>query len=772
MSKLLNLPSEWEDWKIERLIGEDSYVKLYLASKERGSKVYYSVIEYIFIPKNSDKGRTDYLSDDISDNLMSFINDEINVSSQLRGIENILSYNDYLIKETDFNDGYQIYIRMEHMRRLSEMIGQKGGFPEINIINLAIDMCSALEMLQQKNIIHGDIRPENIFVDDDGSYKLGNFGIKKVLDRTIGGSIARSTEVNTAPEVMKGSDESIGSEIYSLGLMIYRLLNNNRPPFAPQKGHPMTYNESNQALVRRMAGEKLPYPENCSSVDFSQIILRACEYNPENRWQNPSAMKKALISTLESDYKNKPNVPLNYEESEDKDSYEYIKDNTQNGYNSNYDSQSNEYNNTHAEQQPDYGYNNRQNTQTGRQSGGYPDSNVQNFDNYDVSQNSGNNSQYGYQDRYNNYNGGNTPNPPMPPSIETNHKKGKNKTMIIGISASAAVVLVILAVVLFVTPGLLRSDYNRPSSSNNSYSSKNTSDEDSYLDTEEKRTETERETEKETEKATEATVAKVTVPPVEELPVERAKDKLVENGLLYSVDFEYSDTVDEGSVMYQTPGEGERVEKGTVVELYVSLGPEETQLEYERKEHEQVIEVNTYGTQATLILREWDGREWVQLFETDNVYIGANGAGTNYGEGKSVTPMGTFDIGFCYGLNLPNTQLEFKRVTENSVFVDDPESEYYNMLVDKNALSGNVSYENTYKQFAESRYYSTCIFIEHNGDGKTVGSAEKYKGSVITICGINGELKPTLGCIDISSQDMAELLRYLDASKNPQITIY
>lgn len=183
----------------------------------------------------------------------------------------------------------------------------------------------------------------------------------------------------------------------------------------------------------------------------------------------------------------------------------------------------------------------------------------------------------------------------------------------------------------------------------------------------------------------------------------------------------------------------------------------------------QKIEVVSSGTSATLTLYEWRNGKWKSLMSA-YATVGKNGVGSNYGEGAKVTPKGTFDLGFCYGLNKPNTNLRFKQLKSNSVFVDDSSSKYYNCLVTKNEYSG-TQYENTYKQFAVNGNYSYNIFIEHNGDGETPNSAVSGKGSVITICGYNGTLKPTFGCIDISSSDMIKLLSYLDASKNPIIEI-
>lgn len=187
------------------------------------------------------------------------------------------------------------------------------------------------------------------------------------------------------------------------------------------------------------------------------------------------------------------------------------------------------------------------------------------------------------------------------------------------------------------------------------------------------------------------------------------------------------------------------------------------------KPYDQYIEVVSNGTSATLTLYEWSNGSWHNLMST-YATVGQNGVGSNYGEGNKVTPRGTFDLGFCYGLNKPVTNLRFKQVSNGSIFVSDSSSPYYNCLVTLGEYNGTHA-ENTYRQFAQDGTYSCNIFIEHNGDGETPNSATPGLGSVITICGYNGTLKPTWGCIDITSSDMTKLLSYLDSSKNPKIII-
>ncbi|MBQ8434434.1 MAG: hypothetical protein IJX24_00245 [Oscillospiraceae bacterium] len=185
--------------------------------------------------------------------------------------------------------------------------------------------------------------------------------------------------------------------------------------------------------------------------------------------------------------------------------------------------------------------------------------------------------------------------------------------------------------------------------------------------------------------------------------------------------------------------------------------------------YQQKLEVvSNGGSGADFTLYEWDDG-WKSIW-TAYGYVGEDGVSSSNGEYNSATPAGIFDIGFAYGLSKPDTNLKFVQVTPDSIWVDDPYSYYYNCLTTYDKAYDASSYEDTYSHFING-YFSTNIYFENNGDGLTPGTAISNKGSVITICGYNGSLGPTAGCVDISSSDMKLLLKKLDSSKNPVIEI-
>ena len=122
-------------------------------------------------------------------------------------------------------------------------------------------------------------------------YKLGDFGVSKVMSHTTGATMT-GTEGYMAPEVLHIEKYGKEVDIYSLGIVMYWLLNNRRMPFigADEK---VTLVNANQAAMRRYHGEKIPAPKN-GSDELKKIVLKACEYKPKDRYLTAQEMYDAL----------------------------------------------------------------------------------------------------------------------------------------------------------------------------------------------------------------------------------------------------------------------------------------------------------------------------------------------------------------------------------------------------------------------------------------------------------------------------------------------
>jgi len=147
-------------------------------------------------------------------------------------------------------------------------------------------------------LIHRDIKPQNIFINAGGHYKLGDFGISRKLEKTSSGLSKKGTYPYMAPEVYMGKEYNSNVDIYSLGMLMYRLLNGNRLPFLPLAPNPIRHDDTERALIRRMSGEEIPAPA-FASKELSEIILKMCAYKKENRYKTASEVKYDLLQSLD-----------------------------------------------------------------------------------------------------------------------------------------------------------------------------------------------------------------------------------------------------------------------------------------------------------------------------------------------------------------------------------------------------------------------------------------------------------------------------------------
>jgi len=114
-----------------------------------------------------------------------------------------------------------------------------------------------LEICEQKRIIHRDIKDENIFVTSDGKFKLGDFGIAKELTRLSLASSIRGTPLYMAPEVYRGKPYDSRSDLYSLGIVMYKLLKPRKISVYASLSPELKYKDSETALDKRLSGEAI-----------------------------------------------------------------------------------------------------------------------------------------------------------------------------------------------------------------------------------------------------------------------------------------------------------------------------------------------------------------------------------------------------------------------------------------------------------------------------------------------------------------------------------
>lgn len=291
----------WPEWQIVREIGRGTFGVVYEAARQEHSVTSRSAIKVISIPQNQsevDSLRSEGLTkNETRTYLQGVVNDfisEIQIMESFKGVQNIVSVEDYKVVEREQEIGWEIYIRMELLTPFTGYIRGRE-LSEKEVIKLGCDICTALELCEKRGVIHRDIKPENIFVNDFGDFKLGDFGIARRLENVSGGFSRKGTYNYMAPEIEQGREYDATADIYSLGLVLYRFMNRNRMPFIETERQLMSPGERIGAVRRRLDGEPLPAPCD-ASYDMAQVILYACDPDPGKRFMSASAMKNALLN--------------------------------------------------------------------------------------------------------------------------------------------------------------------------------------------------------------------------------------------------------------------------------------------------------------------------------------------------------------------------------------------------------------------------------------------------------------------------------------------
>ncbi len=294
-------------WTIEKKLGSGSYGSVFQIQCRDNfdGTVYHSALKAITVPSSEDEapsllGSMDEKS--TAEYYRSFVKEltnEIHLMSRLKGHTNIVSYEDHMVYPHEDGIGWDVLIRMELLTPIHQHFQPMASIPSQEVVKLGIDMCRALEVCQKYNIIHRDIKPANIFISETGDYKLGDFGVARIASAATGASTFAGTTYYMAPEIQRGGKYTASVDIYSLGLVMYQLLNGRRMPFFPQPPQVPTPDILRTAQERRLAGEPLPQPVY-ADPQLAAVVLKACAPAPADRFADPAQMRRALEALSET----------------------------------------------------------------------------------------------------------------------------------------------------------------------------------------------------------------------------------------------------------------------------------------------------------------------------------------------------------------------------------------------------------------------------------------------------------------------------------------
>lgn len=289
----------WSGWDTAKVLGRGSYGSVYQIERHIPGRTEkeQAALKVMSIPQSQediaeltsqgyDKASiTQYYKNQLDELIREYA-----IMLELKGHTNIVYCDEVKWSPHDDGIGWNVYIKMELLKPLKSVLGNT--YDENAVIRLGRDIARALVRCREKNIIHRDIKPQNILVSPKGDYKLGDFGVAKVSEKTTAGTIAGTYEY-MAPEVFRGESYNSTADIYSLGIVMYWMMNNKRTPFLPQPPAIPSTADTESARTRRYAGEALPDPVNGSNA-LKAIVLKACAYEAKDRYLSAEKLLEEL----------------------------------------------------------------------------------------------------------------------------------------------------------------------------------------------------------------------------------------------------------------------------------------------------------------------------------------------------------------------------------------------------------------------------------------------------------------------------------------------
>lgn len=295
----------WPGWEVVRKLGEGSFGGVYEIQRTLpDGTVERAALKKLTVPKNpeeiSELYARSYNSASITAHFREQMQDlvrEYTLMQKLAENSNVVRCQDLRTVQHEDGIGWDIYIRMELLKPLKKSLD--GLYDERRVILLGINLCSALNDCHQQNIIHRDIKPENILVTKDGRFKLGDFGIAKISERTATGTLT-GTYSYMAPEIANRQHYGAAADIYSLGMVMYWMMNEYALPFLPLGKEIPSAPQRQEALNRRLSGEAIPAPIN-GTPELTRIVMKACAFMTEKRYQSTTDMYNDLLDLLRND---------------------------------------------------------------------------------------------------------------------------------------------------------------------------------------------------------------------------------------------------------------------------------------------------------------------------------------------------------------------------------------------------------------------------------------------------------------------------------------
>ena len=204
---------------------------------------------------------------------------ETEILRQLGHQEGFIPYMDAQIVPNDDLNGYGVYLLNNFRQSVADMF-ENESLTHRKIVQLCMDMCTALVACRRDGYIYVDLKPTNIFYSEAQGFQIGDLGFASIASLPYSSLPQKYKSRYSAPEQLAAmSVISDTADVYALGLILYQAYNGGwLPP--------------------RVAGQALPNPEY-ADYEFVEIIQKACHPDAAQRWKDPQALAQAVVSYIQ-----------------------------------------------------------------------------------------------------------------------------------------------------------------------------------------------------------------------------------------------------------------------------------------------------------------------------------------------------------------------------------------------------------------------------------------------------------------------------------------
>ena len=265
----LKLPEQLKEWKVLSPASDtQGYPSFNIVKTEFDGTQTDAVLTYVNFEDSEYNGEH-----------VDLINEEAAFVKSLIKLRGVSNYIDAVISNEPSKNSISLYLVTSDAKPLRKILGNTR--PDDNeIVDFGLQISEILDKLEKNNILHGNLKPDNVFINADGNLLLGGF--------TAFDSNARDLSY-TAPEMVAGEQPDYTTDIYSLGLMMYAMANDGKLPFEEDGV------TRSAATEKRLSKVSVPAPSR-GNEKLKSVIVIACQPENKNRWKNAGNIKNALAA--------------------------------------------------------------------------------------------------------------------------------------------------------------------------------------------------------------------------------------------------------------------------------------------------------------------------------------------------------------------------------------------------------------------------------------------------------------------------------------------